>query len=71
MTLFFCFFLTGFGGGLVGLTLGWLLFRSERTYQQGWNAGRKHGRAEGFRIAIMKTVKHYFPNPHTDDLYDK
>ena len=70
MTLFFCFFLTGFGGGLVGLFLGWLLFRSERTYQQGFSAGERHGRLEAFRQQIDERAKQLL-NPETSDWYHK
>jgi hypothetical protein len=56
-----------------GLFAGWLLFRSERVYRQGFLDGERHGRSEGFRTAIRKTHRSLL-NPQTenwnDDWYD-
>jgi hypothetical protein len=50
-----------------GFFAGWFLFRSERTYQQGFRDGVRHGRAEGFKAAVRKTS---LLNPRTADFND-
>jgi hypothetical protein len=41
-------------GFLVGCGFGFVLFRSERAYRQGWLDGERHGRVEGYRDSSRK-----------------
>ena len=46
--------LFGFFGFLFGVGCGFVLFRSERAYRQGWLDGERHGRVEGYRDSWRK-----------------
>ena len=46
-----------FLGFLVGLALGFCVFRSKRSYKDGWNHGERFGRTAGYRQAWLKHNK--------------
>ena len=52
------------GGGLFA---GWLLFRNERTYNQGWNDRGKHERLREFQKQVNERER----RRNADDWYDK
>jgi hypothetical protein len=41
-------------GVVAGFAFGFVFFRSERAYRQGWQQGEHYGRAEGYRQAWLK-----------------
>jgi hypothetical protein len=45
------FMITFFLGALAGFAFGFVFFRSERAYKQGFRDGEHYGRAEGYRQA--------------------
>ena len=59
------------GSFSLGLAFGWILFRSERAYQEGWRDGERYGRLEGYRAALRKISRGNLLNPRTGDWYDK
>jgi hypothetical protein len=50
----FCLSMVGFG---IGFLVGFVFFRSERAYREGWQHGELYGRAEGYRLAWLKRNK--------------
>ena len=55
---------------LLGLGFGWIFFRSERSYQEGWRDGERHARLEAFRKQVNERDR-YLINPETGEWYDK
>ena len=44
-------------GLLGGIVFGFIFFRSERAYRQGWQHGERYGRIDGYRQAWLKRNK--------------
>lgn len=44
-------------GLLLGIALGFIFFRSELAYLEGWQHGERYGRTEGYKQAWLKRNK--------------